>query len=207
MKKRYVLLSIALLLALVMFCMIFGYSRGMTGIVVDSVTGKPVEGAVVYAEWTKTKGIGLTYTELYKITEKITDKNGKFRVFGVFSPFVNPPTVVIYKRGYVAWRNDYIFPGYERRYDFEWKNTQLIKLEHFKRNYSHSKHIFFFRGGLNLGSSKLEQAYSWEDPLASKEEELLRKKIKTLKPGESEGRIWEEIIQELYFQKGETSDE
>lgn len=91
-------------------------------------------------------------------------------------------------------------PDKSRRSDFRWVDNQAFRLKCFKKTYSHSKHVFFFSADLGLNtSSKLYQAYSWENALASKEEELLREKIKTLKPGESEERIWKEIINELYF--------
>lgn len=207
-KKRYMMLITTAVALAVVFAVIVGYWRGISGTVVDAKTGEPIEGAVVFVEWTKTKGIGLTYTETYRIVEKATDKKGKFRVFGVLSPFVNPPTFVIYKKGYVAWRNDYIFPDYKKRADFKWKNDHVFKLEHFRRSYSHSRHILFLRGGLNLGSSALGRSYSWEGPLARKEEVLLRKKRKTKKPSTyTEKEIWKEIVEELYSQKEEGKNE
>jgi hypothetical protein len=49
----------------------------MTGTVQDAETGAPIEGAVVFVEWTKTKGLpGLTSTKVYKIVEVETDKDG-----------------------------------------------------------------------------------------------------------------------------------
>lgn len=175
----------------------------ITGTVVDAETGQPIEGAVVLVQWTVTKGLGLTYHERYKVIEVITDKEGKFTVSGVYNPLVDLPEVVIYKKGYVAWRNDFIFPNYEKRKDFKWRNNYVFKLEQFKKGYSHSKHIDFINTALSLNSSsKLVQAYSWEGQFASKEEELYRKKLKTLKPSEStEKNIWDEIIHELYFEK------
>lgn len=179
-----------------------GCYASMSGTVVDAETGKPIEGAVVLVNWTITKGVpGLTYGEDYKTVEEVTNKEGKFRIFAVLNPMVNPPTIVIYKKGYVAWRNDFIFPDYKKREDFQWTSNQVFRMERFKKIYSHYKHIFFFSSSLSLDtSSKLYQAYIWEDLLSSKEEDILRKKIKTLKPGEKEDRIWNEIIQELYLE-------
>ena len=90
----------------------------ITGTVIDAETGQPIEGAVVLVEWTVTKGLGLTYTQSYQVIEVVTDKDGKATVSGVFNPFVNPPHVTIYKKGYVAWNNEYIFPDYKKRTDF-----------------------------------------------------------------------------------------
>lgn len=178
-------------------------SAGMTGTIVDAETDKPIEGAVVHVEWTKTKGIpGLTYGETYKIAEAVTDKDGKFSISEFLRPPVNPPTVVVYKRGYVAWRNNFIFPDYQRREGFQWKDNNVIELEHFRR-YSHSRHILFFSGDLSLkASSKLEQACSWEYSLARKEEELAREKRKVKKGEYAEEELWKEVVDELYLQKG-----
>ncbi len=186
-----------------------GCYASMSGTVIDAETGKAVEGAVVLINWTMTKGIsGLTYGEDYKTVEAVTDKEGKFRIFGVLNPFVNPPTIVVYKKGYVAWRNDFIFPDYKKREDFEWKNNNVFRLERFKR-YSHSRHILFFGGDLSLNtSSKLYQAYSWEDSLASKEEELAREKRKIKKAGEyTEEELWKEIVDEIYSRNGVNKNE
>lgn len=176
-------------------------SKSISGTVIDAETGRPIEGAVVFFEWTKTKGgwTGLDYTETYRIAEKVTDKDGKFRVLGVLTPFVNPPTIVIYKTGYVAWRNDYIFPTNEKRQDFA-RDRYIFKLEHFNKKYSHSLHIQFLRGGLSLSSTKLERAFSAEVPFAEKERDLYSTKLGDLKQGKkTESQIWQEIVQELYF--------
>jgi len=184
-------------------------SKGISGTVVDDETGAPIEGAVIAAKWTVTKGLpGLTYGQDYKLTEAVSNKEGKFKISGTLNPFVDPPTVVIYKKGYVAWNNDYIFPDYKKRDDFRWMDNNVFRLASFKKIYSHSLHISFFRTGFTSDlAPKLAQAYAWEDSLASKEEELLRRKIKTLKPGEKQDRIWKEIIQELYFEKGKGNSE
>ena len=172
----------------------------MYGTVIDAKTGQPIEDAVIHVDWAIKKGVsGLQYEKDYAVAETVTDINGKFKVSGVLNPFVSPPTVVIYKKGYVAWRNDYIFPDYQHRAGFEWKGDKVINLEPFKR-YSHSQHVLFLRSGLSLNaSSKLSQAYAWEDSLATKEEELAAYKRK--KKGASkytEKELWQEVIDELY---------
>jgi hypothetical protein len=58
--------------------------------------------------------------------------------------------------------------------------------------------------GLSLSSTKLEKAYSWELPLAIKEDELYNKKLRMLKPDEGGSHdLWKEVIEELYLQKKE----
>jgi hypothetical protein len=179
----------------------------MTGSVVDAETGKPIDGAVIHAHWSITKGIpGLSYGQDYNTAEAVTDKDGKFKLSGVLNPFVNPPIIVVYKKGYVAWRNDYLFPGYQRREGFQWQDGNVFKLERFKK-YSHDRHIMFIDGGLSLtSSSKLQQAFSEEDIVfAGKERTLLSKKLPELKQGKkTEEQIWQEIIDELYSHKGDS---
>lgn len=171
MTKKYALL--------VMVLFLFGIScsktyESITGTVVDAETGKPLEGAVVLAEWTKTKGLGLTYTESYKVVEVVTDKEGKFTIPGVMSPLVDPPSVTIYKKGYVAWNNNYIFPGYQKREDFSWRSGYVFKMNHFKKGYSYEAHVSFIRMSINSSiNSKskrtIQKAFDWETDMAQQE--------------------------------------
>lgn len=142
-------------LALVLLLLSSGCYQSITGQVFDGETGKPVEGAVVLVQWTKTHGLGLSYHTVHKIIEIGTDKNGKFKVPGTHSLLVDPPQMVIYKKGYVAWRNDYIFPDYTRRQDFKWGGHNSYKLERFRENYSREQHYIFMGHGI-IGTS-LEQ--------------------------------------------------
>ena len=144
MKQLFLMIILSLFLIL----LLPGCSGGITGTVIDVETGKPIEGAIVLVEWTMTKGIGLTHTDSYKVVEKVTDKNGKFSVSGVSNPFVDPPMIVVYKDGYIAWRNDYIFPGFKKRTDFIYKNGVILKLEKFKKEYSHKEHLYFIEHGI-----------------------------------------------------------
>ncbi|MBI5748932.1 MAG: carboxypeptidase regulatory-like domain-containing protein [Nitrospinae bacterium] len=146
----------------------------ITGAVVNAETGEPIEGAVVLVEWTKTKGLpGMVYHEVYKIIEVETDKDGKFTLSGTFSPFVNHPDVVVYKAGYVAWRNDFIFPGWKKRTEFKYQNNQIVKLEKWKEGYSYEEHHSFMTYGI-MGDSldktpKFSKAASEESKKAQQE--------------------------------------
>ena len=195
---------------------------GIAGKVVDAETGKPIEGAVVLVEWDITKGLGLSYTKRHKLVETVTNENGWFTLQGVLNPLVNPPNLVIYKKGYVAWREYAMFPDFKKKEDFKWKSGSIFQLEHFLRSYSHNRHTSFIHYGIgSLGtSSKLSQAIHWEALLGMKEMDLYKKKRESLKPDEKQlfyvssdsnkpdtirrrkevhDRIWKEVIQELYF--------
>lgn len=139
---------------ILMFSILFfmtGCNAEITGTVVDAETGQPIEGAVILVEWTKTHGFGDTSTESYKVVEVLTDKDGKAIISGTFSPTVNRPHVTVYKKGYVAWNNEYIFPDYKKRTDFSWSNGYVFRLEKFKDSYSYDDHRAFVENAINTG--------------------------------------------------------
>ena len=165
MKKKGILAASALLLiALIIYSQKIYFP--IEGTVVDAETGKPIEGAVVLAEWTITKGIGLTATESYMIVETVTDRNGKFKINAyVLNPFVNKPRLTLYKAGYTAWNNRFIFPGYIPRKETRWQSNNTYAIEKFKEEYSHTEHVSFihtFTLGLTSDST-FEKAYRLEE--------------------------------------------
>lgn len=143
MKLRYVLLLFLVSLPM------YGCYPGITGKVVDAETDRPIEGAVVLVEWTKTKGFGLTYTESFKVVEVLSNKDGAFTIPGVYNPLVNSPDLTVYKPGYVAWNNKIIFPDYRKREDFSWKSGNTFKLYKFKDTYSYIDHEGFTMSAVN----------------------------------------------------------
>lgn len=135
----------------------------ITGRVVDAETGQPIEGAVVLVEWTMTKGLpGMTSTQPYSVMEVVSGKDGKFRLESVSSPMVNPPRITIYKKGYVAWNNEYIFPDWKKRKDFKWSEGVTIRLETFRKEYSRSDHVYFLHSVTHWGRL-INEAYRWEE--------------------------------------------
>ena len=84
-NKKLAILS-AVILSIIVFIIFRPCSYPpMTGTVVDAETGKPIEGAVVLVEWTKTHGIGEHWTESFKVEESVTDREGKFTITGIDS--------------------------------------------------------------------------------------------------------------------------
>ena len=147
----------------VLFVMVLTLASGcshysdITGKVVDNTSGKPVEGAVVIAQWTNTRGIpGLQYHNLHKIVETLTDKNGAFSLKGTFGFIINPPEMIIYKEGYIPWRNDSIFPSCDLVKSNEWINKSLYKLEVFSDKYT-SRQLWEFMdyGIIGLGNAPI----------------------------------------------------
>ena len=117
------------------------------GTVVDSTTGKPIEGAVVVAQWTKKHGFGLTYHTLEKMTETQTDKNGVFTISGTNAWFVEPPEMVIYKEGFLPWRNDSVFPGGNKSKDNEWVNNAVYRFDKYHNRFTFTQIESFIHGG------------------------------------------------------------
>lgn len=117
--------------------------KPITGKIVDAETGKPIAGAILLVEWTKTHGFGNTYTTSEKVVEIFSDMNGIVKIPGYDVRFVNEPDITIYKPSYVAWNNQWIFPDTRNRTDFEWKNNYVFRLDKFKEGYSYDKHEGF----------------------------------------------------------------
>jgi len=143
----------------------------MSGTVIDAETKTPIEGAVVLVEWTKTKGIGFTYTESYKVGETLSDKEGKFKLPGCICIAVNEPDITIYKKGYIAWNNKYIFPYYKKR-SKQAVEERLFMLERVRDNHSYVEHTSFIQQTINstIGNKPLmEKAIRWEELNASSE--------------------------------------
>ncbi len=146
---KYRMFTVLFLLLLLSGCYL-----PITGRVIDEETQQPIEGAVVLVEWTKTHGFGEYWTESYKVVETLSDNNGNIKIAGCNSPFVNPPDVTVYKAGYVAWNNKRIFPTYDKRTDFEWRNGSVFKLEKFLHSYSYLEHRLFIAPLLSNSDKK-----------------------------------------------------
>lgn len=137
-----------------MFLILSGCYLPLSGKVIDAETQQPIEGAVVLVEWSEIGGLpGLASHSVYKIAETETDSKGKFSLPGAYSIFVDKPSLVIYKQGYVAWRNMTVFPSGVLRKDYDvWQHGHRYKLERFKESYSRLQHFYFMQGGI-MGSN------------------------------------------------------
>ena len=125
------------------------YAGDFSGTVIDAETGKPIEGAFVIVQWTEIKGWpGLSHHKHYKTVDVETGKGGKFLVSGVKKLNIDDPKIIIFKEGYVAWRNDFIFPNWEMRKDFKYGKGVIVNLEHYKKEYSRSEHHSFMVHGI-----------------------------------------------------------
>jgi len=119
-------------------------SYNVRGRVIDGETGKPVEGAAVAVNWYGFRRVALLWTDggtvSFEQAEDLSDKEGYFEIPKYWA---TPFYMGVYKKGYVCWGNDKIFPGWERRKDFSLENGMVIKLEPFKESYSEKDHARF----------------------------------------------------------------
>lgn len=147
-----------------------GNLRGpFTGRVVDAASDEPVAGALVYATWTLTTGYGVTAPG--GVIEEVvsTDTDGRYRIPrldelpGGGSVRLTDFDLVIYKRGYVAYRSDRRFFDLGPRQDFAQLRNQ-VELERWRDDYSHLRHIRYVGGGAALSALT-----AWENAEAAAE--------------------------------------
>lgn len=154
-----------LILLLIVLAITTGCYMGITYKIMDADTKQPIKGAVVNVEWSKTHGLpGLTYHKTYKTVEAISDDNGEMPIEGCYDFFVDSPRITIYKLGYVAWNDEFIFPNWERRKGKKWEN-KTIYLEKFKTKYPILKPEYFKKISRNNnyewdGSSSFNSKYT-----------------------------------------------
>lgn len=114
------------------------------GRVVDAQDKKPVEGAAVWIYWSKPSfgPPGLGGSVIVEIAEDLTDVQGMFQM-PKYSTLTKNYRMAVYKKGYVCWSNEDIFPTFGKRTGFKLKNGLVIKLERFKEEYSKIRHASF----------------------------------------------------------------
>ncbi len=133
-----------------------------TGRVLDSGSGKPISGALVYASWELVRGVGFVVPGGAKVYVTRTNTDGRYQIPppdslpGGATRAVASFRLVVYKRGYVAYRSDRIFPGDERRFDFVQLGNR-VGLERWNPDLSHVDHLRFVGGG-----GALRRACAWE---------------------------------------------
>jgi hypothetical protein len=134
------------------------------GKVVDAATGEPIAGAIVYATWTFQGGYGMTSPAGFHEEVTSTDAGGRYQIrslrevdgdrhraveawrHGGGSSRLAAFYVVIYKRGYVAYRSDRRFSDLGPRLDFAQQQNE-VALERWRSEYSHVRHLRYVGGG------------------------------------------------------------
>jgi hypothetical protein len=123
-----------------------GHAETLKGQVLDAENGKPIAGAVVLGVWTKKSGLpGLHHTELVGVKEAETNEQGWFELEKPSGRFhEDGESVIVYKAGFVAWNNLFVFPGSARRKE---RTIPLrIPLDKFPQDQPHTKHVDFISG-------------------------------------------------------------
>jgi hypothetical protein len=163
-----------------------GTLRGpFTGRVIDSTTHAPIAGALVYAAWTLERGTALPEPAGSREFVGSTDAGGNYKVPVLAgapeTTRVTDFTLLVYKRGYVAYRSDRRFADLGARMDFAQLDNQVF-LERWHNDLSHARHVRFVGSGLQVAA--LTQ---WELADAAAELEGKRPSGEDLRPGRGEG--------------------
>jgi hypothetical protein len=121
------------------------------GRVVDAANGKPLSGAVVFASWGFEVGKGLTAPAGASSVSTETDSDGRYEIPKLAKlpghrTRVERFTLIVYKRGYVAYRSDRRFDDGAVRHDFS-QQLNVARLDPAPSSLSHVKHVRFTGGG------------------------------------------------------------
>ena len=146
-----------------------------SGQVKDSASGDPIPGALVYATWTYEQGDGVPQPTGAAETVASTDANGRYNIVhpkqtaaeGNLTAF----HLVVYKKGYVAYRSDRRFSDLGPRFDFA-QTHNAISLDRWHSEHSHVRHLRYVGGG-----SALAALTAWERAEATAELSGERKEL------------------------------
>ncbi|HUS33462.1 MAG TPA: hypothetical protein VMZ53_33400 [Kofleriaceae bacterium] len=156
-----------------------------TGRVLDATTKAPIAGALIYAAWTLERGSALVEPAGSREVVGSTDAGGYYKINQLGSlprgSRVTEFTLLVYKRGYVAYRSDRRFYDLGPRMDFAQSGNQVL-LERWRNELSHARHLRFVGSGTAVAALT-----SWELADASAELEGKRPSGDDLRPGSSEG--------------------
>jgi hypothetical protein len=137
-----------------------GDLRGpFSGRVLDADTDRSVAGALVYASWRFVDGSGQSAPAGYREHVGSTDATGHYlvpRLEDLPGARLSDFHLVIYKRGFVAYRSDRRFDDFGPRTDFT-QNGYNVELQRWRPELSHARHLRYIGGG-----PALSQLTSWE---------------------------------------------
>ena len=161
-------------------------SGPFTGRVIDTTTKAPIAGALVYGAWTLERGTGLVEPAGAREFVGSTDAAGYYKV-PVLGPIpggarVTEFALLVYKRGFIAYRSDRRFSDLGLRMDFSQRENQVL-LERWRTDLSHARHLRFVGSGTAVAA--LTQ---WELADASTELDANTGAGDDLRPGRSDGQ-------------------
>jgi len=140
------------------------------GVVLDAETERPIAGVTVFGSWGFERGIGVQGPAGMRELSVETAADGRYQIPtpedlpGGGSMRLRRFTLVVYRRGYVAYRSDFKFNG-DARHDFS-QHGNKVRLEKWHSSYQHRHHLAFVGGG-----KAIAKAAAWEIQPASLEYE------------------------------------
>ena len=143
------------------------------GMVVDAETERPIASATVSGSWAFERGIGLRGPAGSREFSLETSADGRYKIprpddlATGGSMRLRRFTLIVYRRGYVAYRSDFKFESDEVRHDFS-QHANKVRLEKWQPTLEHRRHLAFLGGG-----QALAKAAGWEAQPASLEYEGL----------------------------------
>lgn len=144
-----VLSTLVMLLYQMPPCSALGGGPEATVVVIDAETGEPIEGAVAIAIWRKGSSDRTWFEgaseKASRIEEAVSDKGGRILIDDFWDFQLLPawkPHLTVYKPGYICWDQEYLFPSWDKRTDFD-KGHQAVKMEKWKEGYSYNDHETF----------------------------------------------------------------
>ena len=129
------------------------------GKVSDASTGDPVAGALVYGSWTYQDGSAAGQPAGFREAVASTDSNGRYLLSKPKAPPLSRLVdfhLVIYKRGYVAYRSDRRFADLGPKLDFA-QHHNVAVLQRWHSELSHARHLRYVGGG-----SAIAALTAWE---------------------------------------------
>ncbi|HEX7836056.1 MAG TPA: hypothetical protein VF469_01270 [Kofleriaceae bacterium] len=157
------------------------------GRVIDATTHAAIAGALIYAAWTFERGTGLAEPAGSKEFVGSTDAAGNYKVPRLDhlprGTRATEFTLLVYKRGFIAYRSDRRFTDLGPRMDFAQFDNQVL-LERWRNDLSHARHLRFVGAGTAVAA--LTQ---WELADASAELDGRRRQNgDDLRPGRGDGQ-------------------
>jgi hypothetical protein len=136
------------------------------GRVLDADTDQPVAEALVWCSWSFQRGVGNSAAETVRTTFTLTDADGRYRLRALrrfpqgLSTRLAMMSLIVYKKGFVAYRHDRVFNQRRRRRTFA-QLANEVRLSRWSPELSHVEHLLF------IGTAPpLRKASLWEVPLA-----------------------------------------
>ena len=139
------------------------------GRVLNTDTDQPIADALVWCSWAFERGVGNSAAETVRTAFTLTDADGRYRLRPLrrfpqgLSTRLATFSLIVYKKGFVAYRHDRVFNQKRRRRTFA-QLANEVRLSRWSPELSHAEHLLFI--GV---APPLRKASQWEVPLAAAE--------------------------------------